>query len=236
MATAVVETRALGKSFGLLPVLLEVDLSVTAGHAAVIIGGNGAGKSTLLAILAGLSAPSAGSALVFGQDSRRLDPQGRRQIGMLSHRSFLYPNLTARENLEFYATLYGVENPHIAALTWLRRVGLANFGDERVRMYSRGMEQRLAAARAMIAAPMLLLLDEPFAALDSDGGAIIADLIRAELARGCAVVISAHAQAAIEGVELDQYEIARGRLDSLSDKIEPARASRLRALLGRQNQ
>ena len=128
MATAVVETRALGKSFGLLPVLLEVDLSVTAGHAAVIIGGNGAGKSTLLAILAGVSAPSAGSALVFGQDSRRLDPQGRRQIGMLSHRSFLYPNLTARENLEFYATLYGVENPHIAALTWLRRVGLANFG------------------------------------------------------------------------------------------------------------
>lgn len=236
MAAAVVETRALGKSFGLVPVLLEVDLSVAAGHAAVIIGGNGAGKSTLLAILAGLSAPSSGYALVFGQDTRRLDPDGRRQIGMLSHRSFLYPNLTATENLEFYAALYGVKDPHIAAHTWLRRVGLANFADERVRMYSRGMEQRLAAARAMIAAPMLLLLDEPFAALDSDGVVIMADLIRAELARGCAVVISAHGHAAIEGVELDQYEITRGRLDPLTDKTEISRASRLRSLLGRQNQ
>ena len=202
----------------------------------MIIGGNGAGKSTLLTILAGLSAPTTGYALVFGQDTRRLDPDGRRQIGMLSHRSFLYPNLTASENLEFYATLYGVANPHITAHTWLRRVGLANFADERVRMYSRGMEQRLAAARAMIAAPMLLLLDEPFAALDSDGVAIMADLIRTELARGCAVVISAHGQAAIEGVELDQYEITRGRLDPVTDITENSRAGRLRSLLGRQNQ
>jgi heme exporter protein A len=236
MAAAVVETNALGKSFGLVPVLLEVDLNVAAGRAAVIIGGNGAGKSTLFAILAGLAAPTTGYARVFGQDTRRLDPDGRRQIGMLSHRSFLYPNLTASENLEFYATLYGVANPHITAHTWLRRVGLANFADERVRMYSRGMEQRLAAARAMIAAPMLLLLDEPFAALDSDGVAIMADLIRTELARGCAVVISAHGQAAIEGVELDQYEITRGRLDPVTDITENSRAGRLRSLLGRQNQ
>ncbi|MGC1677575.1 MAG: heme ABC exporter ATP-binding protein CcmA [Candidatus Binataceae bacterium] len=236
MAAAVVETHALGKSFALVPVLLEVDLSLAAGRAAVIIGGNGAGKSTLLAILAGLAAPSSGYALVFGQDSRRLDPEVRRQIGMLSHRSFLYPNLTASENLEFYAKLYGVENPRVAAHTWLRRVGLANFAGERVRMYSRGMEQRLAAARAMIAAPMLLLLDEPFAALDSDGVAIMVDLIRAELARGCAVVISAHGQASIEGIELDQYEISHGGLDSLTGKLEPARAGRLRSLLGRQNQ
>ncbi|MHB8381431.1 MAG: heme ABC exporter ATP-binding protein CcmA [Candidatus Binataceae bacterium] len=236
MAAAVVETHALGKSFGLVPVLLEVNLRVAAGQAAVIIGGNGAGKSTLLAILAGLAAPSSGAAFVFGQDSRRLGPDERRQIGMLSHRSFLYPNLTASENLEFYAALYGVENSRFAAHAWLRRVRLANFADERVRMYSRGMEQRLAAARAMIAEPMLLLLDEPFAALDSAGVAIMAGLIRAELARGCAVVMSAHGQIAIDGVALDQYEISHGRLDSLTDKLEPARASRLRSLLGRQNQ
>lgn len=236
MTPQVVETHALGKSFGLVPVLLEADLRVAAGRAAVIIGGNGAGKSTLLAILAGLCAPSAGYALVFGQDSRRLDPDGRRRIGMLSHRSFLYPNLTALENLEFYGALYGIENPAGAALSWLRRVGLANFGGERVRMFSRGMEQRLAAARAMIAAPMLLLLDEPFAALDAQGVAIMADLLRAELARGCAVIASAHAAMAIDGVDLEQYEISRGRLIPHPESAEPPRAGRLRSLLGRQNQ
>ncbi len=236
MAVPVVETRALGKSFGLVPVLLEVDLRVAAGRAAVIIGGNGAGKSTLLAILAGLAAPSTGDAFVFGQDSRRLDPDGRRRIGMLAHRSFLYPNLTAIENLEFYAALYGIKNPHVAALTWLRLVGLANFGGERVRMYSRGMEQRLAAARAMIAEPMLLLLDEPFAARESGGVVIMGDLIRAELARGCAVVASAHGAMVIDGVELEQYEILRGRLESINERTESPPSSRLRSLLGRQNQ
>ncbi|HVA79263.1 MAG TPA: heme ABC exporter ATP-binding protein CcmA [Candidatus Binataceae bacterium] len=236
MAAPIVETHALGKSFGLVPVLLEANLRVASGRAAVIIGGNGAGKSTLLAILAGLSAPSTGYALVFGQDSRRLDPDGRRRIGMLSHRSFLYPNLTAAENLEFYATLYRVENPRGAAHSWLRRVGLANFGGERVRMFSRGMEQRLAAARAMIAEPTLLILDEPFAALDSDGVAIMTDLIRTELARGCAVVASAHARLAIEGVELEQYEISRGRLIPHPETVEAPRAGRLRSLLGRPNQ
>jgi heme exporter protein A len=236
MLPPAVETRALGKSFGLVPVLLDVDLRVASGRAAVIIGGNGAGKSTLLAILAGVSAPSSGNALIFGQESHRLAADTRRNIAMLSHHSFLYPNLTALENLEFYASLYGVRNPHDAAYEWLTRVGLANFAGERVRRFSRGMEQRLAAARAMIAAPMLLLLDEPFGALDSAGVAIMTDLIRTELARGCAVVASAHAPMKFDGVDLDQYEIRRGRLIPLSDHAEPPRASRLRALLGRQNQ
>ncbi|HUY26484.1 MAG TPA: ATP-binding cassette domain-containing protein [Candidatus Binataceae bacterium] len=236
MAAAAVETIALGKSYRLTPVLLEVDLRVDAGRAAVIIGGNGAGKSTLLAILAGLSAPTAGVAMVLRQDSRRLDSAARRRIGMLEHRSFLYPNLTAAENLEFYGALYGVADPRGVALGWLRRVGLANFAGERVRKFSRGMEQRLAAARAMLAAPDLLLLDEPFAALDSDGAAIMADLIRGELARGCAIVASAHGALAIEGVALEQYQISRGRVVPYLEKSGPSRARRLRSLLGRQSQ
>ncbi len=155
---------------------------------------------------------------------------------MLSHRSFLYPNLTA-------ARISNSTRPSIeskiargAAHSWLRRVGLANFGGERVRMFSRGMEQRLAVARAMIAEPTLLILDEPFAALDSDGVAIMTDLIRTELARGCAVVASAHARLAIEGVELEQYEISRGRLIPHPETVEAPRAGRLRSLLGRPNQ
>lgn len=233
MAAPVVETYALAKSFGIIPVLLDVELRVAAGRAAVVVGGNGSGKSTLLAILAGLRHPTSGCALIFGQDSRRLAPSARRKIAMLSHQSFLYPNLTAAENLEFYATLYQVASPRAAAGRWLARVGLANFAHERIRMFSRGMEQRLATARAMLAEPMLLLLDEPFASLDPDGVAIVADLIRAELARGCAIVASAHEELAIDGVELEHHEIARGRLNLISARTEPSRGGRLRALLGR---
>ena len=169
MSAPVVETHSLAKTYGLAPVLREVDLRLLPGAGAFVIGGNGAGKSTLLRILAGLEAPSGGHALVFGQDTRRLAARYRRRIGMMAHQSFLYPNLTARENLEFYAELYSLADPRASAELWLERVGLADVADTRVRTFSRGMEQRLSAARAMLAEPALLLLDEPFASLDHDG-------------------------------------------------------------------
>ncbi|HWN56749.1 MAG TPA: ATP-binding cassette domain-containing protein, partial [Methylomirabilota bacterium] len=103
MSASIVETHALAKTYRLAPVLRDVNLRVLPGRGAFVIGGNGAGKSTLLRILAGLEAPSDGRALVFGQDTRRLGARYRRRIGMMGHQSFLYPNLTARENLEFYA-------------------------------------------------------------------------------------------------------------------------------------
>src|ERR1019366_2169794 len=171
MPAPVVETRSLAKTYGPAVVLREVQLRLLGGAGAFIIGGNGAGKSTLLRILAGLEAPSDGQALVFGQDTRRLAARYRRRIGLMAHQSFLYPNLTARENLEFYAELYS------CAHQWLGRVGLAEVADTRVRAFSRGMEQRLSVARAMLAEPALLLLDEPFASLDHDGAEIVAALI-----------------------------------------------------------
>ncbi|HXZ82413.1 MAG TPA: heme ABC exporter ATP-binding protein CcmA [Acidimicrobiales bacterium] len=234
MAAPVVETHGLGKTFGLHPVLREIEFRLLPGRGAAVIGGNGAGKSTLLSILAGLSAPSEGQALVFGIDSRRLGPRYRRRIGMISHRSYLYPNLTARENLEFYASLYGVADAPTQIDTWLARVGLEASADERVRAFSRGMEQRLAAARAMIADPMLLLLDEPFSSLDTDGQALMSRLVVAALARGAAVVATAHAVPEIENAELDLYEIVRGRMFPLKEKErEEVRHGRLRTLLGR---
>ncbi len=236
MPPPVVETHALGKTFGIVPVLREIEFKVAPARAAVIIGGNGAGKSTLLGIFAGLIAPTDGHALVLGTDTRQMPRHLRRQIGWLSHQSFLYPNLTAAENLEFYARIFGIGNPLAAADLWLRRVGLSNFSGERVRSFSRGMEQRLAAARAMISHPMLLLLDEPFSALDAEGVAIMADLIRAELARGCALIATAHAALDLAGVDLELYELARGRIDPLPDPSgELRRGGRLRAFLGRQN-
>ncbi|MGB9379373.1 heme ABC exporter ATP-binding protein CcmA [Candidatus Binatus sp.] len=233
MSAPVVETHRLAKTYGLAPVLREVDLRVLAGAGTFVIGGNGSGKSTLLRILAGLEAPSGGHALVFGQDTRKLAARYRRRVGMIAHQSFLYPNLSARENLEFYAELYSIADPHASADQWLDRVGLAGVADARVRTFSRGMEQRLAAARAMLHEPALLLLDEPFASLDHDGAEIVAGLIRGAIDRGAAVIATAHAVPEIEGVEFAIYEIARGLLVPRAHKEEVRRGGRIRSLLGR---
>src|SRR5208283_1023991 len=168
-------------------------------------------------------APSGGHALVFGQDTRRLAARYRRRIGLMAHQSFLYPNLTARENLEFYAELYSLDDPGVGAPPWLGRVGLADVADSRVRAFSRGMEQRLSAARAMLAEPALLLLDEPFASLDHDGAEIVAALIRGAVERGACVLATAHGVPEIEGVEFAVFEISRGLLVTLEHKEESRR-------------
>jgi heme exporter protein A len=232
MSAPVVETHSLAKTYGLAPVLREVDLRMLAGTGAFIIGGNGAGKSTLLRMLAGLEAPSGGRALVFGQDTRRLAARYRRRIGVMAHESFLYPMLTARENLEFYGELFSLADPHSSAQLWLGRVGLAEVADVRVRTFSRGMEQRLSAARAMLAEPALLLVDEPFASLDHDGAEIVASLLRGAIERGASVIATAHAVPEIDGVEFAVFEISRGLLLPHAHK-EEVRRGRIRSLLGR---
>jgi len=234
MSAPVVETHSLAKTYGLAPILREVALRLMPGAGAFVIGGNGAGKSTLLRILAGLEAPSAGHALIFGQDTRKLAARYRRRIGVMAHQSFLYPNLTARENLEFYADLYSIADAHASAELWLERVGLAGVADSRVRTFSRGMEQRLSAARAMLPEPALLLLDEPFASLDHEGAEIIASLIRGAIEHGASVIATAHAIPEIEGVDFAAYEIVRGRLEPHAHhKEEVRRGGRIRSLLGR---
>ena len=210
MARPVVETRALSKTFGVTPVLREVNFELHAGRCALLIGGNGSGKSTLLRILAGLSQPTSGAATVFGESSGKLGA-ARRRIGMLTHQSWLYPNLSARENLEFYAELYGLPRRGDLATKWIEAVRLGASTNERVREFSRGMEQRLSIARTMMTEPDLLLLDEPFAALDPDAVAIVGDLIRAAIARGGAALITAHAQLDLK-IEIDRYQLANGRV------------------------
>jgi heme exporter protein A len=232
MTAPVVEIHSLAKTYGLTPVLREVEFRLMPAAGAFIVGGNGAGKSTLLRILAGLEAPSAGQALVFGHDTRRLAARYRRRIGLIAHQSFLYPNLTARENLEFYGELFSLADPAASAEHWLGRVGLADFADTRVRAFSRGMEQRLSAARAMLAEPALLLLDEPFASLDHDGAEIVASLIRGAIERGASVIATAHGAPEIDGIEFAVFEISRGRLAERERK-EEIRRGRIRSLLGR---
>ena len=224
MADPVIEARGLYKNFGTTPVLCGVDLKLKRGDGAAILGSNGAGKSTLAAILAGMAAPSSGRATLFGEDSHRLSPANRRRLGVMTHQSFLYPSLTARENLEFYAALYGLDGPRARAERALERVGLAAASEERARALSRGMEQRLSIARAMLAGPEVLLLDEPFAGLDAGGVAIVTAMIEEAMARGCAVVMTAHATSGLAGLDLDRWELKGGRLVALQPSPAKARA------------
>lgn len=212
MSSALIEARTLAKSFGPTPVLRGVNLEIEPGRGVTIAGANGAGKSTLIRLLSGLCAPTSGTAMLFGAPARSLAPTMRRRLGLLTHQSFLYPNLTARENLEFYATLYGLEDRRALAERWLERVGLAGVSEARVRGFSRGMEQRLALARAMLAGPEVLLLDEPLSALDSDGVAMALGLIREAMARGAALLVSAHLAGAMEDLGFEVFSLARGRL------------------------
>lgn len=165
--------------------------------------------------------------MVFGESSRNLGVT-RRRIGMLTHQSWLYPNLTARENLQFYAELYRLPNRDVLATKWIEAVGLSASIDERVREFSRGMEQRLSIARTMMTEPELLLLDEPFAALDPDGVATVAGLIRAAISRVGAALLTAHSSFDI-GIETDQYRITNGRVLPLVDETRAPHLSRIGA-------
>jgi heme exporter protein A len=145
-----------------------------------------------------------------------LNATARRRLSILTHDSFLYPNLTARENLEFYARLYGVADAYANISRWIERVGLTSAAGSRVRTFSRGMEQRLTLARALLTRPDALLMDEPFAALDTEGVEMVAVILREAIARGCAVVLTAHQPLAIGGLHCDLYEITRGRMFALA--------------------
>lgn len=214
MSQPILEARSLAKLFGTTPVFSGVELMLGPGEGAVIIGRNGVGKSTLIKTLCGLSAPTSGQTLIFGQDSRHLDAVNRR-VGVLAHQSMLYSNLTARENLEFYGQLYALPSPAASASQWLDRMDLAAAADKRVRTFSRGMEQRLAIARALLPEPELLLLDEPFAALDGDGVALVTGLVEESIARRRAVLITAHAPVDLGGLQFTMLELVRGRLIAL---------------------
>jgi heme ABC exporter ATP-binding subunit CcmA len=172
-------------------VLRGVDLQALPGTLQVILGPNGAGKTTLLRILAGLTRPTSGTVLVQGKALRH-DSRVRRQIGLLSHQSLLYDDLTPLENLSFTARLYDLERPEPAARHALEAVGLSHRRDDPVRRLSRGMVQRVAIARALLHQPAILLLDEPFTGLDPVAAERLVRLLEEQLARGTAVVVVAH--------------------------------------------
>ena len=163
----IIQVRDLRKDFGYLQALSGVSFDLNKGEFLTIFGPNGAGKTTLIKVLAGLTRPTSGSASINGFDV--LDEGNaelRSQIGVISHATCLYPDLTALENLLFYAKLYGLDDPEKRADESIREAGLQLRRHDPVRTYSRGMQQRMAIARATLHDPSVLFLDEPFTGLD----------------------------------------------------------------------
>lgn len=184
------EIDGVWKFFGDFPALRDVGFSVAPGSIVALLGRNGAGKTTLLRILAGLAKPSKGSVKIQGAEVR--EESSRRRIGVLGHGISLYDELTAAENLELFARLYGLKDASKRAAAWLERTGLERVRDGLVREFSRGMRQRLAVARTFIHDPEVLLFDEPFTSLDDKAIAVLQSLIREAQQRGCTVVMSTH--------------------------------------------
>jgi ABC-type multidrug transport system ATPase subunit len=179
-----VTVRDVSRHYGRRRALSRVSLDCRAGEVLGLLGPNGAGKSTLLSILATLLAPSAGEVLYGDVQSRSAGPALRARLGFLSHDLHLYPELTAGENLEFFARLYGLDAVARRVADALGRASLSDRSADLVSGFSRGMRQRLALERALLHEPRLLLLDEPFTGLDDASvDALVARLagLRAEL-------------------------------------------------------
>ena len=172
-----IQAAGLRKTLNDRPVLNGIDLSIAAGQYVAVLGINGAGKTTLLKILATLTSPTAGQLKVFGFAVPKYSSAARRWLGLIGHQSMLYRDLTARENLELFAKLYGVHDPAARAEELLRIVGLTARADDPVKVFSRGMTQRVSIARALVHEPDLLLADEPFAGLDVPGAAAVERLL-----------------------------------------------------------
>jgi heme ABC exporter ATP-binding subunit CcmA len=187
---AAVELRGVTRLFGSSPALVRVDLSIQRGEAVVLRGPNGAGKSTLLRIVATALSPTYGGGSVLGFDLATEREEIRRRCELLTHRTRLYEELTARENLELFARLLNI--PSIRVQEALERVALADTADERVRTFSAGMRQKVAVARAIVRDPEILLLDEPTTGLDDAARHVVERMILEATSKGRTLVIATH--------------------------------------------
>ena len=195
----IVEVSELARVFGPRRAVSGVSFSLAAGECLAVFGPNGAGKTTLLRVLAGLLKPTTGSARVSGISL----PGGalaRSRIGLISHHTMLYDALSARENVSFAARLYGMRDANARVDGALQRMAMLDRANTPVRSLSRGMQQRVSIARAMVHSPQLVLADEPYSGLDDSGARALTALLQEFRAAGAAVVIVTHNL--VEGLSL----------------------------------
>ncbi len=208
-----IAVKSLVKTFGLKPVLRGLTLTVPEGEFVAVLGANGAGKTTLLRILATLSQPTAGAVTVAGHALPRHAAEVRGLLGMVSHQPMLYGDLTAEENLRFYATLYALPAPHAPRLAEvLEQVGLAKRRHDFVRTFSRGMQQRLAIARAILPNPAVMLFDEPHTGLDQQASTMLDGLLKDVAARGRTVLMTTHDLPRAHALAQRVVVVARGKI------------------------
>jgi len=207
-----VQVRDLRKSYGGLEAVRGVSLSIEEGEVYALLGHNGAGKSTLLSIAATLLRPTSGRVEYGDYDSVTGGAALRARIGLLGHDLYLYAELTAAENLRFFAKVYSLDRIERRVDAALERAGLTDRRDDIVAGFSRGMRQRLALERSLIHEPRLLLLDEPFTGLDEAAREALRERLRAAREAGAIVVLTTHDTAAIERLTDMTVSLVDGRL------------------------
>lgn len=213
-----IEVKKLVKRFGMKAVLRGLDFNVQPGEFVALLGPNGAGKTTFLRVLASLSRPSLGEVKVAGYQLPHHAAQVRARLGVVSHLPLLYGDLTAEENLEFYARMYGIINYPLRITEVLSMVGLESRRKDLVRTFSRGMQQRLAIGRAVLHDPEVMLFDEPYTGLDQDASSMLDEVLKSVAAQGRTVVMTSH--------DLARAEDLATRFDVLSRGVIVASASR----------
>ncbi len=218
------------RHFGRRRAVSQVSLTIRSGDIVGLLGPNGAGKSTLIGILATLVAPTSGSVTYGGRPARVLGGPLRGSIGLLAHELHLYPELSARQNLTFFAELYGLDARDTVDRA-LDAAGLADRADDDVSSFSRGMRQRLALERALLHKPRLALMDEPFTGLDDAAVALVTGRLRQLASDGAIVVLATHDLDLAEGLVSRVALVRDGRL--VSDEPAPVGLrARYRALVG----
>jgi heme exporter protein A len=186
-----ISAKGLTQKFGSRVVLNNLRLEIAEGESVAIVGANGSGKTTLLRCLAALMRLSSGEVRWFGHPAAD-KPALRQLVGMVAHDGFLYPHLTARENLVFAARMYAVSDPGQRADALIEAAGLELYAFRQARKLSRGVRQRLSILRAIIHDPKILILDEPFAALDAAGTVWLSSLLQDLRRRRCAICFTTH--------------------------------------------
>ena len=220
------------RTFGRRRALSRISFRALRGAILGLLGPNGAGKSTLIAVLAMLLRASGGRVRYGAHDARVHGPALRALIGVLGHDLFLYPELTAHENLAFFAGMHGLSDPHTAATEALEHSGLASRADDPVASFSRGMRQRVALERALIHEPRLVLLDEPFTGLDDGSAAALVSRLRSLRDAGAIVVLATHDLDLAEGLLDGVIFLRDGRMAEVMDRPEALRLT-YRSVIGR---
>jgi heme ABC exporter ATP-binding subunit CcmA len=233
--TQAIELSQVWKFFGDYAALRDCTLSVSEGSCCALLGRNGAGKTTLLRIVSGLTTFQRGAVTLFGEKPRA--ENARRQTGFLGHGIGVYEDLSARENLYFFARITGSANVQSLTDTWLERVGLARVPTMPVRQFSRGMRQRLALARTFIHSPKILLLDEPFTSLDDRAIAMLSELLTEARQRGATIILSTHQLREALAIASHVALVENGRLRYTGERTQemlddPALLYRLHTELG----